>query len=96
MSIHFQLPLQVLMVKVHRTFVVKHTPFSLAVFSFSTLFGSMQERKGQLLELIVIQSAPSFSWSDNKTVWFKVVITDKAVFVWYPAFSFHSLNPFLK
>ena len=51
MSVHFQLPLQLLMMKVHRTFVVKHTPFSLAFFSFSALFGSMQERKVKLLEL---------------------------------------------
>ena len=41
MSVHFQLPLQLLIMKAHRTFVVKHTPFSLAVFSSSALFGSM-------------------------------------------------------
>ena len=33
MSVHFQVLLQLLMVKVHSTFVVKHTHFSLAVFS---------------------------------------------------------------
>ena len=51
MSVHFQLPCQLLMVKVHRTSVVKHIPFSLAVFSFSALFDIMQERKRMLLEL---------------------------------------------
>ena len=45
---------------------------------------------------VVIQSVPNFSWSDNKTGWFKLVTTDKAAFVWYPVFSFHRLNPCLK
>ena len=64
-------------------------------FSFSLLF-LVVCRKGRenFWNWIVIQSVPNFSWSDNKTGWFNMVTTDKAVFVWYQVFSFYSLNTF--
>ena len=59
-----------------------HWQFSLSLL----LLVVFRKKRENCWTWIVIQSAPSFSWFDNKTGCFKVVTTEKAVFVWYPVF----------
>ena len=82
------------MVKVHRTFVVKPTPFSLAVFSFSTLFGSVGKKGkivGMELSYNLCPNFPGLARKQDGSKW-----SQQIRLYLFGAQFFHSLNPFLK